>query len=41
MTRQASVQGVHAAGDVTPRVQGAALAAATGTQAGALCYHGP
>lgn len=39
MTRQTSVPGIYAAGDLTTRAQGAVFAAATGTQAGAMCNH--
>ena len=39
MTRTTSVAGIYAAGDLTTRAQGAIFAAATGTQAGAMCNH--
>ncbi|MBK8015070.1 MAG: NAD(P)/FAD-dependent oxidoreductase [Deltaproteobacteria bacterium] len=39
MTRQTSVPGIYAAGDLTTRAQGAIFAAAAGTQAGAMCNH--
>tara|TARA_B100001989_G_scaffold253172_1_gene238578 strand:- start:2362 stop:2781 length:420 start_codon:yes stop_codon:yes gene_type:complete len=39
MTRQTSIPGVYAAGDLTTRAQGAIFAASTGTQAGAMCNH--
>ncbi len=39
MTRQTSVRGIYAAGDLTTRAQGAVFAAATGTQAAAMCNH--
>ena len=39
MTRQTSVPGIYAAGDLTTRAQGAIFAAATGTQAGAMANH--
>lgn len=39
MTRQTSIPGVYAAGDLTTRAQSAVFAAATGTQAGAMCFH--
>lgn len=37
MTRKTSIPGVYAAGDLTTRAQGAIFAAASGTQAGAMC----
>lgn len=39
MTRQTSVPGIYAAGDLTTRAQGAVFAAATGAQAAAMCNH--
>lgn len=39
MTRQTSIPGIYAAGDLTTRAQGAAFAAAAGTQAGAMANH--
>jgi len=39
MTRQTSLPGMYAAGDLTTPAQGAVFAAATGTQAGAMCNH--
>jgi len=39
MTRQTSTPGIYAAGDLTTRAQGAIFAAATGTQAAAMCNH--
>lgn len=39
MTRETSVSGVYAAGDLTTRAQGAIMAAATGTQAAAMLNH--
>ena len=39
MSRQTSTPGIYAAGDLTSRAQGAIFAAATGTQAGAMCNH--
>lgn len=40
MTRETSVPGIYAAGDLTSRAQGAIFAAANGTQAGAMLNHG-
>jgi thioredoxin reductase len=40
MTRQTSVAGIYAAGDVTTRMQAAILAAASGMQAAAALNHG-
>lgn len=39
MTRETSVSGVYAAGDLTTRAQGAIMAAATGTQAASMLNH--
>lgn len=39
MTRETSVPGVYAAGDLTSRMQGAILAAATGVQAAGMLVH--
>lgn len=39
MTRETSVPGIYATGDLTTRAQGAVLAAAAGTQAAAMCNH--
>lgn len=39
MTRLTSIPGIYAAGDQTTRAQGAIFAAATGTQAAAMCNH--
>lgn len=39
MTRQTSLPGIYASGDLTSRAQGAVFAAATGTHAGAMCNH--
>lgn len=39
MTRQTSVPGIYAAGDLTTRAQGAIFAAATGSQAAAMTNH--
>ena len=40
MTRETSVPGVFAAGDLTTRAQGAIFAAATGAQAAGMINHG-
>lgn len=39
MTRETSIPGIYAAGDLTTRAQGAIFAAATGTQAAAMLNH--
>ena len=39
MTRETSVPGIYAAGDLTWRMQGAMFAAAAGTQAATMINH--